>query len=271
MALQFNRRVEPFDPQVLEAIAKALADILSQSEIGHLLAQCQIVDVDPALSKWKRLYNAFAAFQNQHQVGNHVIVFIRNALNPARHLNNPESFEVARANLNSILSLNGMTVSEDGKVRTASKANTLSEAVERANRLKSKLERRSVHPDVLRYCATEIKSENFFHAVFEAMKSITSKVRSLSGVDSDGVDLVERAFSLGKENAPILAINSLETKTLRGEQTGFMNLLKGLYGAVRNPLGHEAKIEWDMSEEDALDIMTAISLVHRKLDKAVRR
>jgi hypothetical protein len=30
------------------------------------------------------------------------------------------------------------------------------------------------------------------------------------------------------------------------------------------------KIEWDMSEQDALDILTMISLVHRKLDKACR-
>lgn len=37
---------------------------------------------------------------------------------------------------------------------------------------------------------------------------------------------------------------------------------------VRNPLAHNAKIEWDMSEQDALDTLTMLSLVHRKLDSA---
>jgi len=60
------------------------------------------------------------------------------------------------------------------------------------------------------------------------------------------------------------------SETLVGEQRGFVSLLKGLYGTIRNPLGHEAKIEWEMSEQDAVDILTTVSLVHRKLDKAHR-
>jgi len=40
------------------------------------------------------------------------------------------------------------------------------------------------------------------------------------------------------------------------------------YGTIRNPLAHDPKIEWDMNEQDTLDILTMISLVHRKLDKA---
>jgi uncharacterized protein (TIGR02391 family) len=49
-----------------------------------------------------------------------------------------------------------------------------------------------------------------------------------------------------------------------------MNLLKGLYGTIRNPLAHTPKTEWDMTEQDALDILTMISLIHRKLDQARR-
>jgi uncharacterized protein (TIGR02391 family) len=54
------------------------------------------------------------------------------------------------------------------------------------------------------------------------------------------------------------------------EQRGFVSLLKGLFGTIRNPLAHDPKIEWDMNEQDALDILTMISLVHRKLDRARR-
>ena len=67
-----------------------------------------------------------------------------------------------------------------------------------------------------------------------------------------------------------MAINPLKTETQKGEQYGFMNLLKGLYGTIRNPLAHNPKTEWNMTEQDAMDILTMISLVHRKLDQAYR-
>ena len=102
------------------------------------------------------------------------------------------------------------------------------------------------------------------------MKSITSRVRELSGLTTDGAELVNAAFSSSKTDKPLVAINALGTKTEQSKQRGFANLLNGLYGMVRNPLGHEAKIEWEMTEEDALDILTTVSLIHRKLDKAVR-
>lgn len=59
-------------------------------------------------------------------------------------------------------------------------------------------------------------------------------------------------------------------ETQESEQNGFVNLLKGLYGTIRNPLAHDPKVEWDVTEQDALDILTMISLVHRKLDQAFR-
>lgn len=121
----------------------------------------------------------------------------------------------------------------------------------------------------MRFCNVEILRQNYFHAVFEAMKSITSKVRGLSGLTCDGVDLVHAAFGM-RDGPPLLAINNIDTESLEGEQRGFINLLKGLYGTIRNPLAHNSKIEWDMNEQDALDILTTISLVHRKLDQARR-
>ena len=57
----------------------------------------------------------------------------------------------------------------------------------------------------------------------------------------------------------MLAINALLTDTDKGEQRGFANLLIGLFGTIRNPLAHNPKIEWEMSEQDALDILTMAS------------
>jgi hypothetical protein len=86
MAIEARNIIPPFDPQRMEAIAKVLGDRqtgLSGSQIGHLLADCRIEDTAPEMAKWKRLYNAFAAFQNKNSVGNHVLVFIKRAMNPA--------------------------------------------------------------------------------------------------------------------------------------------------------------------------------------------
>lgn len=102
------------------------------------------------------------------------------------------------------------------------------------------------------------------------MKSIAAKIRALSGLTSDGAELVQQAFGMPSGKSPLLAINELRTETDRGEQRGFANLLIGLLGTIRNPTAHNPKIEWDMSEQDALDILTTASLIHRKLDKARR-
>ena len=135
----------------------------------------------------------------------------------------------------------------------------------RAARLETILEQRKVHPKVLEHCRAEILQNNYFHAVLEAMKSITVRIRGLSGLDGDGAQLVDAAFGGG---SPRLRINAFDAKSLQGEQRGFVSLLKGLYGMVRNPVAHEARIEWEMSEQDAVDVLTTISLVQRKLDNA---
>lgn len=49
-----------------------------------------------------------------------------------------------------------------------------------------------------------------------------------------------------------------------------MNVSKGLFGAFRNTTGHAPRIHWNISEQDALDILTTISFVHRRLDAAIR-
>lgn len=272
MTITFKQRIPAFPAERLEAIARVLADTtegLTGSEIDHLLRNCDIPNPTPDMTKWKRLYNAFVEFQNEHQVGNHVVVFIKRSMDPARYVREPQVFRSRRDQLNSVLALCGYTLGEDGQLRKVNAARTINEALERADRLHAALVLRCVHADVLRFCKAELLEENYFHAVFEAMKSITAKLRTLSGLSGDGCDLVHDAFGQ-KYGDPLLAINAFQTETHKGEQYGFMNLLKGLYGTIRNPVAHTPKTEWDMTEQDALDILTMISLVHRKLDQAYR-
>lgn len=86
------------------------------------------------------------------------------------------------------------------------------------------------------------------------------------GLNGDGAELVNKALA-GQQ--PILALGPLTTESEKSEQKGFANLLIGLFGVVRNPLAHALKTNWPMSEQDALDILTLVSLIHRKPDGAM--
>lgn len=266
------QQVPIFDAERLASIAKILADTtegLTGSQIEQLLRQCSIPDPTPTMTKWKRLYNALVELQNERQFGNHVVVLVNRVMNPVQYTIDPQSFRRRRDQLNAVLSFSGLYIGDDGKVRWSQKAKTLDEALGRAGRLQASLVNRGVHSDVLQYCRAELLRENYFHAVFEATKSIAAKIRSVSGLASDGAELAQVAFGLPKDGSPpLLAINDLKTDTDRGEQRGFTNLLIGFFGTVRNPLAHNPKIEWPIEEGDALDILTMASLIYRKIDRA---
>ena len=164
-------------------------DGLTGTQIGDLLAQCGVPDVDPAATKWRRLFHAFAAFQNERHFGNHLVVFINQAMNPVRFTTDRPQFNRWRDRLNVILAFSGMSVRNDGRVCRAKQASNLDEAIARAGRLQYLLESRGVHPDVLLHCKAEWLQENYFHAVFEATKSIAAKLRALTGHPGDGAAL----------------------------------------------------------------------------------
>lgn len=257
-----------FSQAQLEAIAQALGDTdagLRGSEIEHLLTSARIGDPTPAITKWKRLYNAFAESQNHLQHRRNVLAFIRFSMKPERFVREPGRFEPLRANLNRALAFAGLAVEASGQLVAIDAARTLSEAERRAKELRADLLSRGVHPDVLSSCRAELVADNYFHAVLEATKSIADKLRALSGLTSDGAALVDATLCGAK---PMLAINELKTESEQGEQRGFANLLKGVFGMFRNPTAHEPRIHWQMSIADAEDLLSMASLIHRRLDAA---
>ena len=89
-------------------------------------------------------------------------------------------------------------------------------------------------------------------------------IRDLSSQHEDGTKLIENVFS----SNPILIINNFQSRSEKDEHSGFCNILKGLCGMFRNPEAHEPKIYWDITEQDALEILAMISYCHRRLDNA---
>jgi len=67
---------------------------------------------------------------------------------------------------------------------------------------------------------------------------------------------------------PLLAINALERESERAEQRGFANLVKGVFGMFRNPPAHAPRIVWAVNGEDAEEVFTLLSMIHKRLDAA---
>jgi uncharacterized protein (TIGR02391 family) len=256
-----------FSQDQLEAIAGALGDTsagLTGPEIQHLLASAKMIDPGP-MTKWVRIYNAFADSQNTKRNRTHVLEFIRLAMKPARFSRDSERYEPMRALLNLALAFAGLVVDQAGNLSTAEAAHTLPEAKRRAQELRADMEGRGVHPDVLRFCRAELLADNYFHAVQEAVKSVADKMRTRTGLTDDGTTLVDRVLG---GDPPLLSINARKTASQRSEHSGFANLVRGTFGMFRNPTAHEARLYWEMSKDDAEDLLTIVSLIHRRLDKA---
>jgi uncharacterized protein (TIGR02391 family) len=258
-----------FDETHLEQICRALGETATGTEISAMLRQINLPDENPAGTKWRRLNDIFGIQQRQDGTGNCVVAFLYKAMNPVRFTNNHEAFEHHRYRLNQVLSFCGYSLEPNGRLRIQKAANTLDEAEERVGKLRNELRRRAVHPDVLRFCRAELVRDNYFHAVLEATKSVADKIRERASLQSDGSALVDEAFALGKSGIPLLAFNSLRTETERGEQSGLMNLMKGMFSAFRNPTAHTPKIFWTITEQDAFDLLTLASLLHRRIDSAI--
>lgn len=264
--------VSSFDLAVLESIANVLGDTqrgFTGTEIGNLLSECHIPDLSLATTKRIRLFEALNHKQALDKCGNIIVAFLHHSMNPARHYDSREWFEETREKLNQVLAFSGYQLGENGKLRQTAVAQSHAEAAARASKLRESLLSRKVHLDVLHYCREELLVDNYFHAIFEATKSVAEKIRQRTGLTQDGADLIDQAFSF-KSAIPYLALNTLQTESEQSEQKGFINLLKGLFGTFRNTTAHAPKITWKVDEQDALDILSLVSLVHRRLDAAVR-
>jgi len=261
--------IQSFKESHLEQIARSLADSATHRELSSLFQQCRIEE-QGGQPKWERILNALRVRQQYDKCGNNVGAFIQTLLDPARFPGEPERHAKFCTGVNRVLSFSGLYVQTDGKLALVKKASTVLEAEERATNLKRTLIERNVHQDVLRFCRPELLTNNYFHAVFEATKSVADKVRKLSGSNSDGSRLVDEAFGIGASGYPRLTFNTLKTPTEKSEHTGLMNLMKGLFGAFRNTTAHAPKIHWPINERDALDVLTLASLIHRRLDSSIR-
>lgn len=255
-----------FEANHLEQVCSILGDTqngLTGHEIGRCLTELGMADCYPGTTKRYRLFEALSTQQMTDGDGQCVVKFIETVMNPVRYVRAPDMFEKRQTQLNAVLAFSGLILDDTGHIGPRDPAVTLEDAQTRADRLRKSLTARGVHADVLQFCQAELLQDNYFHAVFEATKSVAEKLRSVSSLPGDGSQLVEAALG-GAE--PQFAINSLQSDTEWSEQAGFINLLKGMFGVFRNTTAHAPRIHWTIDEQDALDLLSLASYVHRRLD-----
>lgn len=263
--------IKAFNPSTLEQIANAIADIdpsITGSLIHRMLLQSRLEDVsenEQFMAKRKKLFNAFADYQNKNKCANNIIVFIQNILSPQRYVDNQEIFNKLKAEVNKQLAFEGLSINESNQIVAVSKASKISDVQIKVDGLKARLVEQGAHQLVFSYCNAELLANNYFHSVLESSKGLVKRIQDLAGLTLDGQNLMEKVF---KDEEPILIINNYQSKSEKDEHRGFRNLLIGIVAMFRNPASHELKVEWNMSEQDALDILAMISYCHRRLDNA---
>lgn len=237
--------------------------VMTGSEITRVLTRLGIPDNSGQSTKWRRLEYAFTARQNNDHSGNAILRFVQEVLAPVNYIQRQDEFEDYRSELNGILSFSGIQYRNDGKFEKVSAAKTISDAQKRMQSILPKLRQRGVHSHVIQYCNEELLKENYFHAVFEATKSLSEQIRQLTNLKDDGSLLYDKAFSI---SSPYLILNNLQNENEKNQQKGFCMMLKGINSMVRNVTAHMPKIKWIIDEDEAVDILMTISFLHKHLD-----
>jgi uncharacterized protein (TIGR02391 family) len=118
----------------------------------------------------------------------------------------------------------------------------------------------SLHFEIDRAAGDLYRNGHYANAIVDAVKALNAIVRLRSGVELDGMALMERVFNPGN---PVLKFNDLQTQSDRDEQKGFMLLFSGAVAGLRNPRAH-AFIHDD--PERALEFIAFVSLLAKLLD-----
>lgn len=106
------------------------------------------------------------------------------------------------------------------------------------------------------------EARNFTGAVLDSVYFLSELIRQKTGLSSDGVALIGQALG-GK--SPKLRVNKLQSDSDWNEQSGFEQLMRGLYQGIRNPRSHEKHVD---TPEDADAIILFVNLLVRKIDQS---
>lgn len=119
-----------------------------------------------------------------------------------------------------------------------------------------------LHPEIARAASRLYSDGHYANAVEASVKALNGLVRLRSGLEFDGVSLMERAFN---PTNPVLKFNDLADQSDKDEQKGFMQMFSGAVSGLRNPRAHKFIND---DAERALEFVAFVSLLAKLLDRA---
>ncbi len=258
-------KMEPFSLSALERIAKIIGDRYTGSEITEYFRKAGFQQIrHDGTTKWRFVYSALEQIQSTPNGPYHIAKLIQQLCDPQEYFGNAEGHRKIVNEVNEILNFYELAVNTtNGKIVVSDKTDAYLRS--RESEEARLFDLRDFHSEVKKHGRLLFLEGRHFHAVFECCKAFDKYVREKSKLDKHGSDLMSAALSL---KGP-LKLNTQRTETERSEQEGLMHLCMGLMRAIRNPEGHEPELDWPITREDALDILSLVSFLYRQIDEAI--
>ena len=253
----------------IEEVSKILGQELTGGKISRMFEILGWNDADFSTdTKYKRIFGEVAKRCNEAQSAKPFFQVVEYVTKPQNYLSDSSAWNELLSQINTQLLFCGYEVTNAGKVVETLAPKNFTEAQSRVTSIRKHAITSKLHTEVLKYCKEELMQENYFHSLFEASKGVLDRVRTLSGLTSDGTALIEEAF---KTKQPLILIrgNMLQSLTDKSQYNGLKSLLNTIVYLYRNPKAHEPKLYDDTSETDALHGLTIISTAHELLDKCI--
>ncbi len=126
----------------------------------------------------------------------------------------------------------------------------------------------SLHHLVSVASGSQVASGHYDDAVFNALKAVEDRVKTLTASTDIGKKLMTTLFN---ERAPLLDITSDHADAAQAddEREGYKFLFMGAAQALRNPRGHGGHLQ--TGEAEAMEMLVTASLLMRALDRAEKR
>lgn len=132
----------------------------------------------------------------------------------------------------------------------------------RVEKVSPSLDTIQLHPRIIEVSQSLFESGHYSQAIFEAFKAVNNFVKEKTGLSLDGKDLMAKVF---REEAPIIKLNKLKTKSERDEQEGFKFLFIGAMVGIRNPKAHDNIVQTDPNR--ALEYLGFASLLMKRAEE----
>lgn len=129
----------------------------------------------------------------------------------------------------------------------------------------------SLNSQILSVVEQPYLTNQYATAIENAFKEIDHRLIKLykkyKNIDDNGVSLMRAIFNPEKDDKRLLTFESLETKSGKNVQEGYMQIFAGAMQGIRNPKAHE---NMTATKESAKDRITLASLLMKKIDEAIK-